>query len=405
MVQPITDSTNPSAFLLILLASLTAFAPFVTDMYLPTLPAMTEFFHTSSSEVQLGLTTSMLGLAIGQLIIGPLSDKYGRKFPLIWTLVFFIISTALCIFASNIQMFVAMRFIQGIGASGGVVLSRSIATDLYQGKPLAKVMAIIGAISGIAPVISPVAGGGILLITSWHGIFALLLAIGVVLLIASFKLKESHPLSARRQMSVLQSFTQITELIKNPVFLVYSAMQFCAMFVFFGQIAASPFIFQTHYGFSEQAFSIFFAANATVLGISAFLTSKMDSPQKCTALGPTLTLSASIFIALALVFNAPVWIFETGMLVLLAGFGQIFAPMTTLAMNSCRKQAGLGSAVFGAAGFISGGIASPLVGLGNIQYTPGIVFIAGTLTTAITVKIAHRIEYKKSQSIHLPVSE
>ena len=131
-------SERPTKFLLIMLAALTAFAPFVTDMYLPALPSMTESFSATTSQVQLGLTTSMLGLAIGQLIIGPLSDKYGRKLPLIATLVLFAISSALCIFSSTITMFVAMRLIQGLGASGGVVLARSIATDLCSGKALAR---------------------------------------------------------------------------------------------------------------------------------------------------------------------------------------------------------------------------------------------------------------------------
>ncbi len=383
--------------MLILLASLTAFAPFVTDMYLPSLPSMTAFFNVSASEVQLGLTTSMLGLAIGQLIVGPLSDKYGRKMPLIWTLVCFIISTVLCILAQNIEIFVAMRLIQGIGASGGVVLSRSIATDLYHGEPLAKVMAVIGAISGIAPVLSPLIGAGVLMFMSWKGIFGVLLAIGIVLLFASVKLKESYPKEARRSLSILQSFGQIKELIHNRVFVIYTLMQFCSMFVFFGQIAASPFIFQNYYGFSEQVFGIFFGANATVLGISAFLTSKFKSSQKCTSIGSKMCLFASIWVVVALAVHAPVYVFEAGMLILLAGFGQIFAPMTTLAMNSAHRQAGLGSAVFGAAGFVSGGIASPLVGMGSLSVTPGIVFVSGALATLLTVFIAAKVKTKSDE--------
>ena len=183
-----TKDPKPSVFLLIMLSALTAFAPFVTDMYLPALPSMTETFSTTPAQVQLGLTTSMLGLALGQLIIGPLSDKYGRKRPLILTLILFAVSSALCIFSTTIGSFVALRFVQGLGASGGVVLSRSIATDLCSGRALATVMALIGAISGIAPVISPVLGGWILSFSDWRMVFALLLAIGIVLLAASFRL-------------------------------------------------------------------------------------------------------------------------------------------------------------------------------------------------------------------------
>ncbi|MCI7358472.1 MAG: MFS transporter, partial [Parabacteroides sp.] len=129
---------NSKLFILIFLGMLTAFGPFVTDMYLPTLPAMSQFFNTSSSFIQLGLTTSMIGLAVGQLLFGPLSDKYGRRFPLISALSLFLISTIGCIYSPNIIQFVGWRLIQGIAGAGGIVISRSIAADKYSGKELAK---------------------------------------------------------------------------------------------------------------------------------------------------------------------------------------------------------------------------------------------------------------------------
>ena len=128
---------NSKTFLLVLLGMLTAFGPFVTDMYLPTLPAMTDYFQTSSSMVQMGLTTSMIGLALGQLLFGPLSDKYGRRLPLLTALWLFIAATLLCIFATNIRQFIVMRFLQGIAGAGGIVISRSVATDRFAGRDLA----------------------------------------------------------------------------------------------------------------------------------------------------------------------------------------------------------------------------------------------------------------------------
>lgn len=132
------NKDNSKIYLLVLLGLLTAFGPFVTDMYLPTLPAMTDFFHTSSSMVQMGLTTSMIGLAAGQLLFGPLSDKYGRRTPLLTAMWLFIGSTLLCIFASDIRQFVTARFLQGIAGSGGIVISRSVATDRFGGRDLAR---------------------------------------------------------------------------------------------------------------------------------------------------------------------------------------------------------------------------------------------------------------------------
>ena len=146
---------NSKTFLLVLLGMLTAFGPFDTDMYLPTLPAMTEYFHTSSSMVQMGLTTSMIGLALGQLLFGPLSDKYGRRIPLLTALWLFIAATLLCLFATNIRQFIVMRFLQGVAGAGGIVISRSVATDRFAGRDLARMLALIGAVNGIAPVVAP----------------------------------------------------------------------------------------------------------------------------------------------------------------------------------------------------------------------------------------------------------
>lgn len=392
-----TTTEKPTLFLLVMLASLTAFAPFVTDMYLPALPSMTESFGATTSQVQLGLTTSMLGLAIGQLIIGPLSDKYGRKFPLISTLILFAVSSALCIFSNTIGVFVAMRFIQGLGASGGVVLSRSIATDLCSGKALASIMAIIGAISGIAPVISPLLGGWVLSFSDWHMVFVILLIIGIALLIASFRLPESYPAEKRQRLSIFQSFGQIRELVKNRIFMVYAVMQAAAMFAFFGQISASPFIFQTHYGFSALQYSIFFGVNALAIGIFAFLSTKFKTPQKSLMTGTTMLLISAVCVSSALYFNASPWLFETFLFIMMGSFGLILAPSTALAMNAARRQAGLASAVLGAAGFLSGGIASPVVGLGNIQITTGIVFISSALVTFLIILLFQNKDYLGSK--------
>lgn len=145
---------------------LTAFGPFVTDMYLPSLPAMGEYFSAGASLVQLGLTFSMLGLTAGQLLFGPLSDKYGRRPPLLAAMLLFLLSTVGCICAPSIEVFVALRFVQGIAGAGGIVISRSIAADKFKGVNLAKALALIGAINGLAPVAAPVIGGTALKIVS-----------------------------------------------------------------------------------------------------------------------------------------------------------------------------------------------------------------------------------------------
>ncbi len=173
---------NSRAFLIVFLAFLSAFGPFVTDFYLPTLPDQTVDFGAPASMVQLGLSATMWGLAAGQLWIGPLSDTRGRRIPLAASLAVFSLATAGAVFAPDIETFIAMRFLEGLGASGAVVMSRSIAADLHAGRELATLMAVVGAIQGIAPVTAPMIGALIAEAAGWREIFMLLLAIGVSLI-------------------------------------------------------------------------------------------------------------------------------------------------------------------------------------------------------------------------------
>ena len=182
---------NSKVFLLILLGMLTAFGPFVTDMYLPSLPSMGDYFSTTSSMVQLGLTTSMIGLAVGQVFFGPLSDRYGRRLPLLVAMWLFIISTLLCLFSQSIEQFVAFRLLQGIAGAGGIVISRSVATDKFSGRELAKMLAVIGAINGVAPVAAPIVGGLLTDLIGWQGIFWILFGLGILLLAGCCHFRES----------------------------------------------------------------------------------------------------------------------------------------------------------------------------------------------------------------------
>ena len=184
---------NSKIFLLVLLGMLSAFGPFVTDMYLPSLPAMGDYFDTTSSMVQLGLTTSMVGLAMGQVFFGPLSDRYGRRMPLLVAMWLFLVSTVFCLFAQDIQQFVVFRLVQGVAGAGGIVISRSVATDKYSGKDLAKMLAVIGAINGVAPVVAPIIGGVFTEAIGWQGIFGILLVLGMVLLVGCYRFRESLP--------------------------------------------------------------------------------------------------------------------------------------------------------------------------------------------------------------------
>src|SRR5574344_1244947 len=267
---------NSYKFLLITLGMLSAFAPLVTDMYLPCLPTLKSYFNTSSSLAQMSLTMSMLSLAIGQIIVGPISDKYGRRRLLIISLIAYIIATILCVISPNIHTFNLMRLLQGMAASGGIVLSRSISTDLYQGPRLTEFLAMIAAINGIAPVFAPVLGGILLSITSWKGIFIVLIFIGIILLALCFKIKESLIKEKRSTKPLLSTFIIYGKVFTNKNYNIHLCIYMFSMLILFAYVSSSPFILQSVYGLSPMMFSLCFAINAISIGIGCMLAGKMQ---------------------------------------------------------------------------------------------------------------------------------
>lgn len=374
---------NSKLFILIFLGMLTAFGPFVTDMYLPTLPAMSQFFNTSSSFIQLGLTTSMIGLAVGQLLFGPLSDKYGRRFPLISALSLFLISTIGCIYSPNIIQFVGWRLIQGIAGAGGIVISRSIAADKYSGKELAKMLAIIGAINGIAPVAAPILGGTMADITGWQGIFWVLFLIGILLLAGSIHFNDTLPAEKRGKTKWIDVYHGLITVLHNRNYVCYILQSGFAQSVLFANIASSPFIMQQHYGFSPFMFSVCFGINAIAIGIATASAAKFRHPEQALYTGSIGMVLASVCLFIAFYSNCSFWVYETLLIGLLLMLGLTFTASNTLAMDSARSNAGIASALLGALGFAFGGLVSPLVGLGNILISTGLVFIIGSLGSFI----------------------
>lgn len=370
---------NTGPFLFVLLGALTAFGPFVTDMYLPSLPSMVGYFNTQASMVQLGLTSSMIGLALGQLFFGPLSDRYGRRSPLLAAMALFIVSTVCCLLSTSIESFIFFRLIQGVAGAGGIVVSRSIATDLFTGKDLAKAMAIIGAINGVAPVASPVLGGFLTDSIGWKGIFMVLLVIGFLLLLGNLYFKESLPVDLRKRGSVKGLLTTFGTVLRNRRYLYYVLQMGFAMGVLFANISSSPFIMQQHYGFSAFEFSLFFGINALAIGVAAGLSVKFSNPEHAMFAGCVGMTLLSVIEFAALGLGCSFAVYEALLFLLLFALGLTFTASTTLAMDCERANSGTASALFGAAGFAFGGIVSPLVGLGDILTATGLIFFVCSL--------------------------
>ena len=379
---------NSKLFILILLGMLTAFGPFVTDMYLPSLPVMGEYFNTNSSMVQLGLTTSMIGLAVGQIFFGPLSDRYGRRIPLQVAMWLFIASTVCCLFAQSIQQFVAFRLIQGIAGAGGIVIARSIATDNFSGRDLAKMLAIIGAINGIAPVVAPIIGGVFTEAIGWQGIFGILLVLGVLLLAGCIRFRESLPKENRLATKWADTFYHFKVVLKNKQFVCYVLQLAFAQGVLFAYIASSPFIIQQHYGYSPFAFSVCFSINAIAIGGAAAFSVKFRRPANGTLIGCMGMLIFSLLECAALALGCSFWIYELLLLAVLFMMGMTFTTSTALAMECERDNAGTASALLGAVCFSFGGIVSPLVGIGNILVSTGVIFVICSLCSLSSILLA-----------------
>jgi len=372
---------NNFIFLIILLGMLSAFGPVVTDLYLPALPFMADFFKTNSSLAQMSLTMSMLGLATGQIFIGPFSDKYGRKSLLLWSLILFVVSTVLCIFSPDIYIFNLMRLLQGMAASGGIVISRSVSADLFGGRELTKFLALIAAVNGIAPVVSPVLGGVLMNVTTWKGLFLVLLFFGVVLLVMSTLYKESLPVEKRTSHGVVALFRIYGKIFKNSRYVIYLLIFAFSALVLFGYISASPFVLQKEYQLSPLMFSLCFGLNAIGIMIGALLGARIKNEHQSVLLGAGILLIAAVYTAIMLSTKQSVGFVEGGFLLMMFSFGVLQPGISSLILNSERENAGTASAAMGASGFLFGGLVSPLVGIGNIFYTSSIVFVCGALIT------------------------
>ena len=382
---------NSKLFLVLLLGVLSAFGPFVVDLYLPSLPQLASFFETNASMTQLTLTTAMIGLALGQLLLGPLSDKFGRKKPLIISLVIYIISTVLIVFSPNIETMIVLRVIQGLSSAGSVVISRAVATDLYRGREMTRFFGLLMTINGLAPIISPILGSLLLEYISWKGVFVFLALIGVIVLIFSFRLKESLSVENRLQGSIFSTFLTFGVIIKNRLFMSYVGIESFLLGAMFAYIAASPFILQSFYGLSAFIFSLCFGANGAALVIGANVGGKLPN-RKALAIGVLAFVVAALY-TIAVLIIQPYWLFvEIGFFAMLLLMGITFPAISSLAMESERQYAGSASALLGFAPFFLGGIVSPLVGIGNIFYSTALVILAcGVLGLAIYWSIRHKI--------------
>lgn len=383
-------ATNSRVFLLMAMGMMSAFGPFVTDFYLPGLPALAASFGTTTSWVQMSLTSSMIGLAGGQLLIGPASDRYGRRMPLILSMALFIVSTLACLFAWNIESFVFFRIFQGIAGAGGVVISKSVAADLYQGKALNDFFSLLMVINGLAPIVAPVLGGFIMRYTDWEGIFIILLAVGIILFAVSVRFRESLPPERRIPGSIWRSFGKFVPIIRNGSFMHYVWIQTFSMGVFFTYIASSPFLIQEHFRLDAFAYSLCFAINASGMIVGSRITPRFSDVFSALGTGVYgLCIASGLFVAV-LFAGGLFYVMETLLFIMMVFLGMILPTSTSLALTLERKNAGGASAVIGFFLFIFGAIVSPMTGFGPMILSISVMTLLCCLLAFVFLRIAAR---------------
>ncbi|GIP21650.1 multidrug effflux MFS transporter [Paenibacillus sp. J22TS3] len=353
----------------VILGSLSAFGPLSIDMYLPSLPRLATDLHTTASLTQLTLTAFLLGLALGQLVVGPLSDIKGRRSPLLISLGVYSVSSILCVFAPSIGVLIGLRLIQGVSGAAGVVLSRAIVRDLYSGTELTKFFSLLMLINGAAPILAPIIGGQLLRIFPWRGVFVVLFAVGVIMLIAVyFGLPETHPKHRRATGGIRQTFSTFGRLLRDRVFMGYTIAQGLVSAAMFGYISGSPFVMQEVFGVSPQMYSVIFAVNGIGIIAASQLTGRLAgriSEEKLLVCGLSLAAAASVILLLDITYLQQLLSVLIPLFFVVASVGIVGTTSFPLAMKEQGDSAGSASALLGLLPFVLGAACAPLVGIGG----------------------------------------
>ncbi|XBS71019.1 multidrug effflux MFS transporter [Acerihabitans sp. KWT182] len=375
--------------LTLVLGSLAALGPLCTDFYLPALPDLAKSLGATTAAAQLSLTAGLLGLGLGQLIFGPLSDKLGRMPPLLASLFILLLASIGCALARDMTQLLAARFIQGLAGAGGAVLSRAVARDLYSGHGLTRFFAMLMLVNGLAPIAAPVLGGALLSWTHWRGLFAALAMIALLLLACSaWRLRETLPAAKRNAASLLGVFGGLGRLAGQRQFMGLCLTQGFSMAGMFAYIGASPFVLQQIYGLSPQSFSFCFAANGLGLIAAAQIAARCSIRFGEFALlkvGLSIAGVAASTLLLSALFAAPLPLILTALFFTVLVNGIIGTLASSLAMQSQGKNAGSASAIIGVGMFALGALSVPFTGIGGTSVITMGLTIWGCYMIAIMI--------------------
>jgi DHA1 family bicyclomycin/chloramphenicol resistance-like MFS transporter len=378
-----TSVTPGRARMIVVLGALVALGPLTIDMYLPALPKIADELAVSSSVAQLTLTGTLAGLALGQLIVGPLSDSLGRRRPLMAGIVLHMLASLLCVLAPNITVLGVARGLQGMGAAATMVVAIAVVGDLFVDSAAATVLSRLMLVLGVAPVVAPSLGAAVLLRASWHWVFAALVALaGALLLLAALALPETLPVAHRRPLRVRGVVATYVELLRDVRFVILVLVAALGMSGLFAYIAGAPFVLQGRYGLDQQAFALVFGAGAIALigatQINVVLLRRFSPQAIVVGALVVASLFGTVFVGLTVAqlgglfgFVLPVW-------AILAAMGLVLPNAPAVALSRHPDAAGTAAALLGAAQFGLGAAVAPLVGvLGNDEFALAVVMTVG----------------------------
>ncbi|MGW0458455.1 multidrug effflux MFS transporter [Streptomyces tendae] len=360
-----------SLLVTLILGSLTATPPLAMDMYLPALPEVTRSLSAPAATVQLTLTACLAGMALGQIVVGPMSDKWGRRRPLLAGLAVYVVATALCAVAPNVETLVAFRLVQGLAGAAGIVIARAVVRDLYDGVAMARFFSTLMLISGVAPVVAPLIGGQILRVTDWRGVFVVLVVVGVVLgVVVWARLPETLPVEERHAGGVGDTLRAMRGLLADRAFTGYMLAGGFAFASLFAYVAASPFVMQEIYGASAQTFSLLFGLNSIGLVVVGQINGKILVGRvrldRVLGLGLVIVIAAAtvlLLMSLGVFGEVGLGPVAAVLFVLMSAMGISLPNTQALALMRVKTSAGSASALLGTSSFLIGAVASPLVGI------------------------------------------
>lgn len=362
----LTGRVVPGPKIVPLAALFTSLAPLSTDVYLPVLPQLANSLDAPQSVATGMITAVLLGLAVGQIIGGPLSDQRGRRPVLIWGLMLFVVTTFLSGLAPTMEILLLIRFISGIAASLSFVVARAMLVDCMHGIELARGYSLLGAITGISPVIAPIFGGVLALWMDWRGIFIALAAVSILIVVVAYmKVPETLPVDKRGESGMLSAVGDLGSLFRHRAFMAYVLMIACGGGMLFSYLGSSSFILVDGFEFSPTVFSLVFALNSVGIFVLAFWGRYLVTragPNKLLWLGQLVTFTGSILVFVGLQWQV-LPILLAGFFLAIAANTWVFANATAIGFDVAPARAGAASALLGVAGFAVGGLLAPLSGL------------------------------------------